>query len=339
MTHASGCTGLHTTCAVCADDSNLNVCVTEFGAPELCPQHDSESKRLTRATEAYRNISFYPEQAAASHLASLTRLIDGLRTEHLEVAISRGNESEYLLAAESIALRVVKLDEVVLARRGRTISWAITGRGNFPVARNEKAQASERRAIEELDAYVERASARLSRIARGAQIMRVGDANAETSALGEVEKLEALREAFKSANSAARKGEASLNAYMATLDGETQSKILEYARYSGSTAKPIPSFALTNLNARIKRLQNKAETAARVQAISVDHISIDGATVEIDRADDRLRIRHANRPGADVIADLKSHGFRWSPSNAAWQRPVTPQAVARAEQLARKWAQ
>lgn len=41
--HAGGCTGVHTSCVECTDDDNLNVCVTEFGAPDFCANHKEES--------------------------------------------------------------------------------------------------------------------------------------------------------------------------------------------------------------------------------------------------------------------------------------------------------
>lgn len=41
--HAAGCNGFHTSCIECSNDDNLNICVTEFGAPELCSNHDEEA--------------------------------------------------------------------------------------------------------------------------------------------------------------------------------------------------------------------------------------------------------------------------------------------------------
>jgi hypothetical protein len=44
ITHAPDCIGLHTSCDACGNDSDLNVCVSDFGAPELCEMHRSEAK-------------------------------------------------------------------------------------------------------------------------------------------------------------------------------------------------------------------------------------------------------------------------------------------------------
>lgn len=42
MSHLDGCIGLHTSCYECTDDDNLNVCITEFGAADLCGNHAEE---------------------------------------------------------------------------------------------------------------------------------------------------------------------------------------------------------------------------------------------------------------------------------------------------------
>lgn len=43
MTHTDACIGHHTSCIECTDTDNLNVCITEFGAPDFCVNHEDES--------------------------------------------------------------------------------------------------------------------------------------------------------------------------------------------------------------------------------------------------------------------------------------------------------
>lgn len=40
--HDPECNGYHTSCIECSDSNNLNVCVTEFGAPDFCTNHQEE---------------------------------------------------------------------------------------------------------------------------------------------------------------------------------------------------------------------------------------------------------------------------------------------------------
>lgn len=48
--------------------------------------------------------------------------------------------------------------------------------------------------------------------------------------------------------------------------------------------------------------------------------------VEEDPEAQRLRLHFPGKPSADIIAKLKQHGFRWAPSERAWQRQLTSSA-------------
>jgi hypothetical protein len=51
-------------------------------------------------------------------------------------------------------------------------------------------------------------------------------------------------------------------------------------------------------------------------------ITINGESVEVVRNNDitRLQLIFEGKPEADTRAKLKSNGFRWAPSQMAWQR-------------------
>lgn len=295
-----------------------------------------EPEAYAQATDAHRGVSFDPEKSGAGYLEAVKQSIEATLMASYDLAREKGHAAEYLEYAEKAKGQLLSLSNTVLARRGRTVSWAITGRGNFPVARNEKAMESERSALDAFSAHLEKVEKTLRRIALGKQIVRVGDAGAEESATLEADKLEARRDAFKAYNVARRKGVDQAAEMLKSVDEDTREAILDYVKYNNGVS--VPSFALTNLNAKIKRLRAKAISAQRVQSITVNHIEIDGALVSIDREANRLRVEHENRPEESIVADLKANGFRWSPYNQAWQTPVTLAAVRKLEMLARKWA-
>lgn len=62
----------------------------------------------------------------------------------------------------------------------------------------------------------------------------------------------------------------------------------------------------------------------------------DVVRVENDAEDCRVRLYFNGKPSADVRTELKRNGFRWSPSNEAWQRQNTNNGIAVALQLAKK---
>ena len=56
-------------------------------------------------------------------------------------------------------------------------------------------------------------------------------------------------------------------------------------------------------------------------------IEIDGGVITVDYDLDRILIAHDEKPDADMRDKLKSHAFRWSRRNGAWQRRITKNTV------------
>jgi hypothetical protein len=101
------------------------------------------------------------------------------------------------------------------------------------------------------------------------------------------------------------------------------------------------SYHLTNNNAVIKNTQGRirqlqAQEVSAMKAESGDRETIydfDGGNIELSYADDRLRVNFDKKPAADMIAKLKQRGFKWSPTNTAWQRQLTDNAILAANSL------
>ena len=78
------------------------------------------------------------------------------------------------------------------------------------------------------------------------------------------------------------------------------------------------SAEIRRIKARIQELEQKRSTPARA---SEEH-----GDVRIEEANNRVRIYFPGKPSAEVRSQLKSHGFRWSPTEGAWQRMASAQA-------------
>lgn len=109
----------------------------------------------------------------------------------------------------------------------------------------------------------------------------------------------------------------------AKLDEEI-SKAPAYAR------TPYPDFELTSLRGKIKRVKENLAKLDKMEAAQ-DRPDVeepfDGGRVVHNVPDNRLQILFDEIPGEAVRAELKSHGFRWSRRNQAWQRQLTNNAI------------
>ena len=99
---------------------------------------------------------------------------------------------------------------------------------------------------------------------------------------------------------------------------------------------PYESFKLSNNNANMKRVRDriaqlelKAEQAAIAEASEdgvPDGWEFNGGRVVRNHAENRLQILFDNKPGQELRTELKRYGFRWAPSQRAWQRLLSSNA-------------
>ncbi len=141
-----------------------------------------------------------------------------------------------------------------------------------------------------------------------------------------------LQERMKSINAYYRKNK--------TLDGcpdlsaaDIEQLKADMSRGFRIEEKPFPTWALSNNNAEIRRLKQRIEDIKRRDATDYKGWNFDGGTVKPNKDINRLQIFFDDKPDADIRAELKSNGFRWAPSEGAWQRQLTDNALYAAKHL------
>lgn len=97
------------------------------------------------------------------------------------------------------------------------------------------------------------------------------------------------------------------------------------ARQSGTDQ--LPSYVLANSNQNIKSVEDRLKTLERMNNIENGGYYFDGGEVKFDKEDMRAKIFFDEKPDEKTRNDLKSHGYKWSPKNMAWQRKLTPDAI------------
>ena len=216
--------------------------------------------------------------------------------------------------------------------QSRCFSVLVTGAGNFNQRKHQKANDAERAAYERLQAWKEKTIKRLNRKER-------------LTGMAEVERLRAILEAaeethekMKQVNQICRRkctDEEQVDAIVAECGiKEEQAKELVYPDPDrGTYRKGFASYQLSLNLAKIKDLKAKI---ARHEAMAEKEdkvLEFEGFEVELDYREERLRIRHHEKPDAQTIQELKGNGFRWSPKNKAWQRQLTSNAVYAARRV------
>lgn len=99
-------------------------------------------------------------------------------------------------------------------------------------------------------------------------------------------------------------------------------------RYSWEK-QPFSSYDLTNNNATIKRLENKVSEVSR----GFEGWEFSGGYAEANTELNRLQLFFDEKPSDSQRANLKANGFKWAPSQEAWQRQLTDNAIYAANRL------
>jgi hypothetical protein len=110
-------------------------------------------------------------------------------------------------------------------------------------------------------------------------------------------------------------------------NGETDvvAKSLEYIRKAQEGLKK-PIFTEQNKAWNFTVIA-QAEVEKESPTGEIEIAQYEGAKVVNNLGDERVRILFDERPSAETILILKKSGWRWSPSNSAWQRKNTANGI------------
>lgn len=326
---------------------------------------DPRSFRAGDYAQHFVNISYREARWAYNALSAMAERHDKAKAyaEHLirERAVSvTGGDVRDQVAAEFDAWADRHIGETLADIRGHSqiASAMITGPSNFPQARMRKRwDAAERRA-DTLTHSVETIMKRMKRAAfpHGApgEAIRASNPDAAELLAKKIAGLEAERDLYKALNAAWRKaGKPGIG------DADGWTRFAELAQGLGwkpdsvavirknceghymARSRPMPpaeGYVLTNLNAQIKQAQARL---AEIEAMPAGHELAEGGAVidtpagKVERIENgpaaRIQLMFEGKPAAEIRAILKSNGFRWAPSQSAWQRHLNANGRAAAD--------
>lgn len=212
----------------------------------------------------------------------------------------------------------------------RCPSILISGGGNFPVRKKEKQNAARDRNLEEWN-YIQGLLDKIRGVGTGG--ISSDDPQAVEKLEAKLAALEKHQEMMKAANAAIRmKDPAKGDAKLAEL-GYTPEDIAKLREPDFCGRIGYPAYELQNNNANIRRIRGRiAELKKRTES-TPEGWEFDGGRVVVNTTENRLQVIFDGKPDADVRTELKGEGFRWAPSQGAWQRQLTDNAMRAARRL------
>lgn len=147
-----------------------------------------------------------------------------------------------------------------------------------------------------------------------------------------VEKLEAHQEHMKAVNKLVRKNDrAGLEAMGLTPSQVARLFVPDFCGRLG-----YPDYEIKNNNANIRRIKERIEHLERHAKDESSESTIGDIRI-FDNTDlNRLQMFFPGKPSESIRSLLKSRGFKWAPSEGAWQRFRSDWAMHEAREIAKK---
>ena len=284
------------------------------------------------AARRVNDMNSFRDYKAGSATAEYRRMVDAA-TELAERQKQRVDPMYHEKIDRLLEIYCRKLAENMNASysiEARCPSILISGGGNFPVRKKEKQNAARDRNLEEWN-YIQGLLDKIRSVGTGG--ISSDDPQAVEKLEAKLATLEKHQEMMKAANAAIRmKDPAKGDAKLAEL-GYTPEDIAKLRAPDFCGRIGYPAYELQNNNANIRRIRGRiAELKKRTES-TPEGWEFDGGRVVVNTAENRLQIIFDGKPNADVRTELKGEGFRWAPSQGAWQRQLTDNAMRAARRL------
>ena len=284
------------------------------------------------AARRANDMNSFRDYKAGSATAEYRRMVDAA-TELAERQKQRVDPMYHEKIDRLLEIYCRKLAENMNASysiEARCPSILISGGGNFPVRKKEKQNAARDRNLEEWN-YIQGLLDKIRSVGTGG--ISSDDPQAVEKLEAKLATLEKHQEMMKAANAAIRmKDPAKGDAKLAEL-GYTPEDIAKLRAPDFCGRIGYPAYELQNNNANIRRIRGRiAELKKRTES-TPEGWEFDGGRVVVTTAENRLQIIFDGKPNADVRTELKGEGFRWAPSQGAWQRQLTDNAMRAARRL------
>ncbi|WP_215843289.1 zincin-like metallopeptidase domain-containing protein [Acidithiobacillus montserratensis] len=162
-------------------------------------------------------------------------------------------------------------------------------------------------------------------------VISADDPNALEKLKEKLASLQKSQEMMKAANAMLRK-ESDPEKRLQNLQelGFTQKQATEVLHPYHPYGAGFAGFELRNNNASIKRIEDRVKGLEKAQTLEDRTTEYAWGSVRENKENNRIQFLFDGKPEKEVIDLMKQTGFRWAPSEKAWQRQWTGNAVSAA---------
>lgn len=211
-------------------------------------------------------------------------------------------------------------------------SILISGGSNFPVRKKEK-QNSRRETLMHEYNEIQGILDKIKSVGTGP--IDPTDPHAREMWVDRLQRLQSTLDRGKAMNAHFRKHKTMKG--FPDMDDETAAELDEaISRAPAFAQTPFPDFELASLRGKIKRAQenlSKLDSLEQHKDDAANTLEFDGGKIFLNMEANRLQILFDEIPSEETRSALKSHGFKWSRKNEAWQRQLTRNAIYDAKQI------
>ena len=201
-------------------------------------------------------------------------------------------------------------------------SVMICGPANFPVKKKNRQIAafdSNREFFNETQKLLDK----IKSISNGTEVIKSSDEDCIERLEYKLETLKALQEKMKSANVAIRKKDKEEGNLDLLALGYSPDQIKELRTPDFAGRIGYPAYMLQNNNQEIHRVEERINSLKEIKENGVIEEETENYTYREDSEIMRIQFIFEDKPDEETRNILKNNGFKWAPSQGAWQRQLT----------------
>jgi len=272
-----------------------------------------------RARESYSYSEYKPGSASADYRAMVDE-VTRLAEEHkrrVDPVYHAKIDYWVDLYARKLAANLNRSHEIDT----RCPSVMIAGPSRFPVRRKEKQNAAMRKNLAEYQ-DIQRIKEKIQRLGTGG--ISADDPDAPEKLAQKLATLKQTQTLMKNVNAWYRQHKTLDSCPLLSEEARAE---LKHGMAQDWRSNPVPfaAWQLSNNNANIKRIEERiASLAGKTEFAGW---TFAGGRAEINEGENRLQLFFDGKPPQEQRNILKQNGFKWAPSQGAWQRQLTCNAI------------